>query len=901
MRTCWQSDEHIALDVEICRDLNHSFLIEGGLYVDTRSAFHMDEKIVYSKRVLLFEGSGEQDSFLQDLLRRRGANMLCVNSSESAREALLNALEHDSPFDCIVMVWPDDAGSETFLGLLLQDEVKTIPVLVLVSTLQDGVITWMNDRHRCELLLGSASLDEIEGALERLIQTYPVSRRLTPSVQHDRDEIRVLFVDDSGTVRASYGHLLTANGYHTETAENVSEAMTLALSQPFDMAIIDYMMPGATGDELCRQIKAEPSTQHIVCSILTSEYSEAIVRQCLDSGAVEFMFKSEANELFLSRVQSLAGIVRASRTMENERRRLKGILSSVADGVFGIDASGRITFINPAACQILGYSSGKDLVGQEPCQLFLRNPNESSQVPPDNTLLSAHRQGTSLKSWESLFWKRNGQSIAVECSLTPMHIEGIREGTVVAFRDISERKLFEEELRWQANHDSLTKLLNRHYFEKQLEQEVARHSRSRNESGMEGECSAMLYIDIDRFKYINDTAGHTAGDQMLIEIGHQIQTRLRGSDTVARLGGDEFAIILRDIVEEEAFLAGNRFRKIVDEYLFSYKGRQYPVSASLGAALIDGSVLPGEILANADLACHIAKGKGGNQVHVFGPEDEDRMTMNADLGWSTRIRTALEKGGFELSFQPIVSLPVLISANLPEEGLTESPSPWKALKQDGKGNPVLFEVLIRLREGDTLIAPDAFLPTAERFHLMPDIDRWVIAKSLQKLAEERAEGRDIRFSINLSGKTLVDQRLIGDIKRLLSENRVRGEWVTFEITETSAITNLEVAKRLIAGLKEVGCKFALDDFGSGFSSFGHLKHLDVDYVKIDGLFTQGVLTDSMDRAVVQSINDIAHSFGKQTVAEYVDNREILRILQECGVDYAQGYFISKPRPGLGFN
>ena len=225
----------------------------------------------------------------------------------------------------------------------------------------------------------------------------------------------------------------------------------------------------------------------------------------------------------------------------------------------------------------------------------------------------------------------------------------------------------------------------------------------------------------------------------------------------------------------------------------------------------------------------------------------------------------------------------------------------EALNQDGRRAPVLFEVLLRMRdENNELVSPDMFLPTAERFNMMPDIDRWVIEHAFETLAKERAEGRDIRFSVNLSGRTLVDKTLIGDVKKLLQKYQVPGDCVTFEVTETTAITNIDVAKRLITGLKEYGCKFALDDFGSGFSSFGHLKHLDVDYVKIDGLFTQGVLTDSMDRAVVQSINDIAHSFGKYTVAEYVDNREIVRVLRETGVDYAQGYFIAKPKQDLGF-
>jgi EAL domain-containing protein (putative c-di-GMP-specific phosphodiesterase class I) len=295
------------------------------------------------------------------------------------------------------------------------------------------------------------------------------------------------------------------------------------------------------------------------------------------------------------------------------------------------------------------------------------------------------------------------------------------------------------------------------------------------------------------------------------------------------------------------------------------------------------TISPGEALANADLACHIAKEKGRNRVHVYKPEQDQRKAMDLELGWSTRLHDALEKDLFELVFHPIVAI-----RDLPELGGAAVPSEPDAER---------YEVLLRLKgiEGE-IIMPEAFLPSAERFNLMPQIDRWVLRRAFQTMAEQASSGRPRQLSINLSAHTIADRRLSTEIKQLIRRYGVRPQDVCFEITETSAITNLDAARGLIHELHELGCHFALDDFGSGFCSFGHLKNLAVDFIKIDGLFTQGVVSDPIDRAVVLSIVEIAHALGIKTVAEFVENVEILTHLAECGVDYVQGHYISEPRP-----
>ncbi|MEK7758434.1 MAG: bifunctional diguanylate cyclase/phosphodiesterase, partial [Pseudomonadota bacterium] len=359
------------------------------------------------------------------------------------------------------------------------------------------------------------------------------------------------------------------------------------------------------------------------------------------------------------------------------------------------------------------------------------------------------------------------------------------------------------------------------------------------------------------------------------------------------LGGDEFAIILRDVAEDNVLNTAESFREILEHYTFVHGGSQYRIYGSIGVALIGADTQSsGEALANADIACHVAKNKGRNQTHVYEPGGDAKLVMNVDLGWSARLQEALKSDRFVLHYQPIAPLRGLDPALLSDEGCRCGAD---ELMEDG----VLHgEALVRLADGAVVIQPNAFLPTAERFGLMPQIDLWVIRHVIAQLAELQGRGTRACISVNLSGHTLADERLVPEVMDLLARHKVDPRSIIFEITETNAIANIEAAQRLIGELREHGCRFALDDFGSGFSSFHHLRHLPVDFVKIDGQFVRGMVQNPDDRAIVMSINDIAHSLGKRTVAEFVENREILELLIECGVDYAQGNYISLPRANV---
>jgi diguanylate cyclase (GGDEF)-like protein/PAS domain S-box-containing protein len=814
----------------------------------------------------------EPSATLRHLLRRSLAVRADFQLVEAATfDAGLAQLRRARPCDfaAVILGSPvdDHAAAQTILAELKTGNARDSAMLVMTHAAETSAFDWVV-RRPCTALLSWNDHADCAACLDRLLAAAAAGR--APAAGHG--DIRVLLVDDSRTIRETYRHLLAHHGYAVETAASAAEALALARLGSFDIAIVDYFMPGGNGDELCRRLRGDPATLGVVASILTGAYQEDIIRECLAAGAVECMFKNEAQELFLARIAAMSRAVRNRRSIEAERERLAGILGSVGDGVYGVDRDGRIAFVNPAARRILGYDPAEPLVGRAAHGLIHYAAEDGRPVPAaDCPLARLYADGGEVNALETVFWHRAGRPLPVECTVHPLRVADRAEGSVVAFRDISERRLLERELLWQASHDPLTKLHNRNHFERHLETEVQRLKRS-------DEVSTLLYIDLDRFKYINDTAGHAAGDQLLVEIGQQLQSRLRDADLLARLGGDEFAVILRNVDPRNVLAVAEDFLRALDAYAFAYGGKRYKVNGSIGVALIDRDTWsPGEVLANADIACHLAKRSGRNQAHLYRPESDAKTAMSLELGWSERLQEALEGDGFLLHFQPIVAVGELAAG-----GAHARLAPH-------------YEVLVRLKgTRNEVIAPGAFLPTAERFGLMAQIDGWVLRRALEKLAEIQASGRRATFTINISSQTLESDGFVTLLGRLLEKHRLEPHALIFEITETSAIENIEAAKRLIAESRALGCRFALDDFGSGFSSFHHLKHLPVDYIKIDGQFVRGMATDSTDRAIVTSINDIAHSFGKRTIAEFVEGQETLALLQSFGVDYAQGFYISEP-------
>jgi len=419
-----------------------------------------------------------------------------------------------------------------------------------------------------------------------------------------------------------------------------------------------------------------------------------------------------------------------------------------------------------------------------------------------------------------------------------------------------------------AYHDSLTALPNREYFHQRLSEVLA-------DPGFRDGQHAVMYIDLDQFKIVNDTCGHSAGDQLLRQLAHLLQTTLRKDDLVARLGGDEFGVLLLNCDMEQACQVAEKLRETVAGFRFFWDSRIFAVGASIGVVPIDGDSLPlSTVLSAADAACYAAKDSGRNQVQVYRPENEELRQRRTEMGWVNRISRALDEQRFALRYQPIVALA-------------------------SRDNPLEhFEMLVSMiDENGASISPDSFIPAAERYNLMPAIDRWVIDRAFRFIGSLPADAGLVQTCcINLSGSSLTDEHLLQYVQGKLVEHGVSPRLVCFEITETATIANMNRALRLISELRARGCRFALDDFGTGLSSFAYLKHLPVDFLKIDGTFVKNIVRDPVNLSIVKAINEIGHALGIKTIAECVEDVETQEALRELGVDYGQGFGIARPRP-----
>ena len=838
-------------------------------------------------RVLLIELSATLRYVEGKLLREHGYEVTAVDDYGAG----LRFLNPDHPdadhWAAILVGWPtiSHADADELLTVLSGPRFNHVPVLILANEADHAKLDWVNARGRSALLMWD-DYRQSPPVLTRLASEERTPDSQAATVEAAQDVVRVLLVDDSPTVRVYYRRLLSRHGYEVETASCVLEGMDKALTSPYDIAIVDYFLPDGTGDELCRQLRDNPDTANITIAIITGTYIEKAIADCLKAGATECMFKNESKELFLARIDAMSRALAVKKAIDKDRRWLNGILASVGEGVYGVNHQGLITFINPAAKRMLRYTPEDNLIGLSAYGQFHNIGQDGDLLPADQCRLSeAYNTGRELHACETVFRNRDGDPVPVECTVFPLHIDGGLEGSVVAFRDITERKLLEQELKWQATHDPLTKLANRLYFEEQLAQELKRLKRS-------DESSYLLYLDLDGFKQINDTAGHSAGDQLLVEVSTKLRSRLRDADTLARIGGDEFAVILRNVSDRYAFGAADQFRRVLDDWNFQSGGRVFKVRASVGGARIDKETdTSGDALVNADIACFIAKGQGRNHTHIFVKGTDEHAAVDRELGWSSRIEQALRKNRFRLMFQPIAPLATIDLNRLPlQDGQL-----WQQLAGAPANTPMHYEVLLRMPDSrGELVSPRAFLPTAERFSMTSEIDRWVIASAVEILAGYHARGVNVRFSINLSGQTVQDAGLADYIAETVHSIGVDPAALIFEMTETSAMSHYADAERLIKSLQRLGCQFALYDFGSGFCSFSHLKFLPVEWIKIDGVVVQGVLQDAMDKAIISSIVQIAHSVGKKTVAEYVESAECLKVLKQAGIDFVQGYYISEP-------
>lgn len=524
-----------------------------------------------------------------------------------------------------------------------------------------------------------------------------------------------------------------------------------------------------------------------------------------------------------------------------------------------MDVDGVIEYVNPKFTEITGYKAD-EIVGHT--RQTLKSSATSEEVYKDlwNTLRSG-------KEWrgEMRNKKKDGTYYWGQESISPIKDKtGEITHFVLIEEDITEARQISEQLAYHAKHDLLTGLLNRREFEHRLEAAVIT-------AQGENAKHVLCYLDLDQFKVINDTCGHIAGDELLRQLSRVLQENIRQSDTLARLGGDEFGILIENCSTDQGCRTANTLREAVEHFQFAWQHKRFNLGVSIGVVSIsDGSQMTTELMKRADAACYAAKDAGRNRIHVYHDNDQDFTRRSGEKHWESEINAALSEDRLILYFQPIISL------------------------ANPKGENTHYELLVRLKTEDGHIAiPGAFLPASERYNLSGRIDRWVIVRALEYLANLPADKQPM-LTINLSELTLSDTGFLEFLGQQFTRSGVAHNRICFEITETTAISNLSNASIFIQSLKDQGCFFSLDDYGGGLSSFAYLKNLNVDYLKINGSFVKDILHDPIDLAMVKSINEIGHVMHKQTIAEHVENRNVLDALSRIGVDYAQGHLIGKP-------
>jgi diguanylate cyclase (GGDEF)-like protein/PAS domain S-box-containing protein len=540
-------------------------------------------------------------------------------------------------------------------------------------------------------------------------------------------------------------------------------------------------------------------------------------------------------------------------------------LQSIVDGVITTDINGYVQTINPMAEQLTGWSEteaeGKPLV--QVMHALREDTNKRIYDPIENI---EFKSVLDEPVNAILIQNHSGIETLVEYITAPMrdHEDKIA-GIVIIIHDESVQRSLNRQLTFQATHDALTGLINRYEFERRLKHVLATQEKNLS-------INTICYIDLDQFKLVNDTCGHTAGDELLKDITLLLQSNLDGIGTLARLGGDEFGLLLENCDIVKAQVVAKNLLEVIQQYNFTWQDSTFTIGASIGISPVSPSATScEEIMSNADSACYLAKETGRNRTQVYTEEDDKLLTQQREMHWVSRINHALEEDRFQLYFQEIMPL---------------------------KGHVQSFilhgEILLRMidKEGD-IVSPNNFLPAAERYNMITLIDEWVVDKSIQWLASRKDK---VLISVNLSGMSLSNRDFLNFIVSKIKQHKINPELLCFEITETAAIGNLSTAIHFMNVLKKLGCSFALDDFGSGLSSFSYLNSLPVDYLKIDGTFVMDIDKDPMHYAMVKSINEVGQVMGIKTIAEFAASEDIIRSLREVGVDNAQGYAIARPIP-----
>jgi len=634
-----------------------------------------------------------------------------------------------------------------------------------------------------------------------------------------------------------------------------------AIREGKSVRIVDVSSDARTRNPIVEQLGAR---SEMVTPIFLNDCVNSIISVFRNDEPFDEIDEQLLN-LFAQRVQLALMNMKLVAELATEKDRAEITLHSIGDAVITTNSDGLIEYMNNIAEQMTGWPLRE--AATRPVQQIFRVLDIDTREPMHNVVDVSLTEGTAISKSMLKLVEQSGDERDIKCSMSPItRASGKQEGVIIVFHDETERRRMEHVIRHQATHDSLTGLINREEFNSELSDHIydAEHHDKQH---------TLCYLDLDRFKLVNDTSGHAAGDELLKQITTLLGNIIRSGDVLGRLGGDEFGLILQGCPIESAGIVADKIIDAITDHRFVWEDKVFSIGVSIGLVRICADTVNAtEVMKCADVACYTAKDMGRGRAYVYEHQDSELIRRHEELQWASRISDGLENHRFRLFGQPIIPL------------------------DTGKGYGAHIEILVRMEdETGKLVPPGAFIPAAERYNLMGAVDQYIIDATFRFIAETSNSDR-LHYSINLSGNSLNEDNLVRSIQRGLDRYDVNPELICFEITETAAITNLSNTRKLIDELKLTGCEFALDDFGSGLSSFGYLKNLPVDYLKIDGSFVRDMDCDVIDHAMVAAINQVGHVMGIRTIAEFVESDVIVEKLRELGVDYAQGYHIARPTP-----
>jgi diguanylate cyclase (GGDEF)-like protein/PAS domain S-box-containing protein len=826
---------------------------------------------LFDKQVLLFTPNLEQRTAVTATLRKFGYAQL--SEAETTKEAfdILSAKQIDIII-CDVELGKLDGWR---FARLIRSGALTVsantPIIILSATHSERIAEATSHAFEVNRFIPFQAQETLPLILDEIFS----------SGNSGSPKARLLVIEDYPDTVELVKRVLN-NRFEIEVAITGRAGLDAWLARRHDLVLLDVMLPEMSGREVLQEIIKTDPQQSVV--MMTARSTPERAGELILDGAVDFIskpFRTEqlrrVCEIAVQREDFLVSNREFAQNQEalfHEKELAQVTLHSIADGVITTDLEGTIEYMNPVAERLSGWRRA-EAAGKHVYQV-LHSSNEQridSEYDPAAACLESSRPVYGSRT--ITFINREGRELKLDHVTSPIrNRKNEIIGAVMVFRDVTEAHVLEQKLEYQAKHDLLTGLTNRAAFEERLNIVLEDQLHHKVEY-------ALCYVDLDQFKVINDTCGHIAGDQLLRQIKSIMLSKIRRHrDTLARFGGDEFVLLLEECSAEHAMRIAQVICDAIQEHRFIYDNKTFSIGASIGIVPITIETHNvNDALSMADNACYIAKEKGRGRVHLYHVNDQELIKRRGEMHVVSKINHAFEHDGFALFYQPIMDL----------EGYNQ--------------HHTHIEILLRMKDEDgDWISPAFFLPAAERYNVATKIDRWVVESTLRWFAHHPQALEQLTLcSINLSGLTFCDASFIGFIDQMFRQCQLPPHKFCFEITETAAIRNLQEASDFITQIKKLGCSFALDDFGSGMSSYAYLKNLPVDFLKVDGMFIKGMLDDPIDHAMVKSINDIGHVFGLKTIAEYVETNEIIAELRKIGVDFVQGYAISKPESIEGLN